>query len=164
MQFIKSKFKISLILLVTLVSSAFAENYKITKVEYNISGISKEQYVDQKIHVSKKPVFKSKEELEKYIAELRQRYVNLRLFEEINVEYETQNPDLSSSNSDADESAEKATPVVLKVSLQDSSNFVAFPYYKYSSDDGHVIKAKMQNANFAGTLSPLESELYFSFK
>ncbi|MBR5934397.1 MAG: hypothetical protein IK002_10460 [Treponema sp.] len=164
MQFLKSKFRINLILLILSCSSVFAQNFKIKDVKYSITGISKEQFVDQKVHISRKTVFKSKEELEKYIAELRQRYVNLRLFDEINVEYETESEDLSSANSDADDNSEDVTPVVLKVSLQDSNNFVAFPYYKYSSDDGNVFKTKMQNSNFAGTLSPLEGEIYFSFK
>lgn len=162
---LKRKYQFILILLGFLFYSVYAESYTITKVDYNISGISKEQFVDQKVHISRKSVFKSEEELKKYIAELKQRYINLRLFDEVTVEYEKGDV-VSSKPADSADNVEneEIVGVTLKVSVTDSSNFIAFPYYKYSSDDGHVVKVKMQNTNFCGTLNPFESELYFSFK
>lgn len=51
-------------------------------------------------------------------------------------------------------------PVRLKIRTEDSRHFLLLPYPKYSSDDGAVLKLKMRDDNFRGTITRFEGEVF----
>lgn len=134
-----------------LCSALQAEKYRIAGEQYVINGATKEKHLQKKIKIDRKKIFNSKEELESYISDLTQRYKNLRVFDEVNIEF---------SEIPGGEQETSPVEVQLQISLADSKTLIVIPYYKYDSNDGNVVKAKLQNANMLGTLNELESELY----
>ena len=51
-------------------------------------------------------------------------------------------------------------PIRLKIRTEDSRHFLLLPYPKYSSNDGAVLKLKMRDDNFCGTITQLEGEVF----
>lgn len=135
-----------------LCSSGFTEKFKINSVEYSINGKTCEQNLEHKIKIDKNRIFSNENELNDYISELKQKFENLRIFDSISIEYVT-----------ADSKAENdIIQIPLSISVSDSKNFIVVPYYKYDSNDGHVIKAKIRDSNFLGTTNEASSDVYFS--
>ena len=139
----------------TLNTILFSQNYQIKNYEYNIDGITKEEYLSNKITINTTDVFDSEEELIQYINELKQKYINLRLFDTVDISHSLINIDSDEKNTNF---------VSLLIQLNESKNFILLPYYKYDSTDGNVLKAKLKNSNFLGTLEELESEFSFGIK
>lgn len=131
--------------------SSFSEGYQISGVNYTINGFTKENHLEKKIKINKKIIFKTEEDVKLYIDEITQKYKNLRLFDDIQIEY------LAGKSED-----NLPAPVILNIKVIDSKNFVIVPYYKYDSNDGHVIKGKIQDSNFLGTLNEASGDLYFA--
>lgn len=130
-------------------NAAFSTDYYIAETEYSINGITKEKYLKNKIKIDSKKIFNSKEQLESYIRDLEKKYINLRIFDSVKIEY------LESPADSNDRSA-----VILKINVTDTKHFIVLPYYKYDSNDGHQLKAKIKDSNFLGLLNELEASLY----
>lgn len=130
----------------------FPQVFQIEKVNYEISGITKQDYLKRKIEFDFQKQFNSEQELLEYLDDIKQKYQNLRLFDKI--EFDITN-NLNSDN---------IVLVEVTVMITESKNFVVVPYYKYDSDDGHTIKAKLQDSNFLGKLNEFSSEGFFSIK
>ena len=144
-----------------ILASAFAQEtlgkFRISKVEYELDG-TKESAVRRNIPISTKRVFGSREELDTYIADLRKRFQNERIFQETKIEYET------GETEEVGDSGEKINLVKVSVLAKDSKSLLILPYPKYSSSDGFSAKLKMKDANFLGTMSELSADAYFSMK
>lgn len=141
------------IFIVTILCSiySFAENFKIASIDYSINGSTKEEHLSNKIKIDTEHVFNTEDELKNYINEIVQKYTNLRVFESVSINYRIDNS-----------TTEAITPVTLSINVSDSKNFVIVPYYKYDSNDGHVIKGKIQDSNFLGTLNEASGDIYFA--
>lgn len=144
---------IFIFLFIVSISSAFtfAEGYQICGVEYFINGITRQEHLEKKIKVNRKIIFETEEDVQNYVNELIQKYKNLRVFDDIQIEYLAGKPE-----------ADQPAPVILNVKVIDSKNFVIVPYYKYDSNDGHVIKGKIKDSNFLGTLNEASGDIYFA--
>ncbi|MDY2843678.1 MAG: hypothetical protein SOT81_06800 [Treponema sp.] len=64
-----------------------------------------------------------------------------------------------SNSADSIDSAE-IIPICLKIRAEDSKHFLLLPYPKYSSNDGAVLKLKMRDDNFRGTITRFEGEVF----
>ena len=127
-----------------------AEKYKISEVLYNIDGKTKETNLEHKIKINKKRVFNNQDELAVYISDIKKQFENLRVFDSVSIQYSINN------NSEND-----IKTVNVSIDVSDSKNFIILPYIKYDSNDGSVIKAKIRDSNFLGTLNEASGDVYF---
>lgn len=146
------KFFISLFLLIFHIP-LYSETFQITHEIYDINGITKEKFISHTLPINHKTIYESKEELEKYISEIKQKYQNMRLFDDVTIECM-----YSPSKEDS------TTPVFLEIKIIDSKNTILVPYYKYNEKYGHVITVVYRDSNFLGTLETLQTELFFEMK
>ncbi|OJF77666.1 MAG: hypothetical protein BKP49_01425 [Treponema sp. CETP13] len=134
-------------------SFIFAEKYKITSFEYNITGRTKEYPLNSKITIDTDTIFLSTEELNAYLESLKQEFLNQRVLESTKIEPQFENP----------QDITEPIQVHLLITIVDSWNFIAFPYPLYDSNDGFSAKLKAKDYNFFGSMSELEFELeYFT--
>lgn len=157
----------------------FAQTFRIEKVEYEISGQTQEKFLRNAVKIDTEKTFSSKEELELYLADCKTRLLNLRIFSDVNVEVSEDfsrqvqsesSPANSGASGDSDVAApstsvgsvdfSKVIPVRLKIHAEDSKHFLLLPYPKYSSNDGAVLKIKMRDDNFCGTITQVEGEVF----
>ncbi len=164
--------------------SLFSQTFKIEKVDYEISGQTQEKFLRNEVLIDSDRTFSSKEELDAYIADCKTRLLNLRIFSDVSIEIE-ENPlqaesnvsaenlpvsDILASDAAASNSADTSgvvseiipefVPVHLKIRTEDSKHFLLLPYPKYSSNDGAVLKIKMRDDNFRGTITQVEGEVF----
>ena len=145
-------------------SFLFAQALRIEKVEYEISGQTQEKFLRNAVKIDTEKTFSSKEELDSYIADCKTRLLNLRIFSDVNVEVSEDfswqvHSEPSAANSGA--SGDSAViPICLKIHAEDSKHFLLLPYPKYSSNDGAVLKIKMRDDNFRGTITQVEGEVF----
>lgn len=88
--------------------------------------------------------------LERYLAEKRQLLANQRVLDSAEILHTLADPE-----------ADGRIPVDLTVSVTDTWNIIALPYFKYDSNDGLELTAKGRNYNFLGTMQPLRVDLGF---
>lgn len=164
--------------------SLFSQTFKIEKVDYEISGQTQEKFLRNEVLIDTEKTFSSKEELDAYIADCKTRLLNLRIFSDVSIEIE-ENPsqaesnvsaenlavsDILASDAAASNSADTSgvvseiipefVPIHLKIRTEDSKHFLLLPYPKYSSNDGAVLKIKMRDDNFRGTITQVEGEVF----
>lgn len=138
-------------LLISLYS--FAADFQITKVEYTLNPSSwsflpttKQELLDINVPVDKNRLFSTKEELEAYISDYKQRLYNTRVFDSIDVQYSV-------------EESKEINSVTLKVETTDTVSMLAVPYPNYNSNSGLVLKIKAKDANFLGTMNTMSTDL-----
>ncbi|MCQ2591508.1 MAG: hypothetical protein MJ188_01880 [Treponema sp.] len=145
-------------------------NYKITNIEYNINPSSwsfltttKVYALEQNVSLDKNTIFKSEEDLKKYINDYKQRLSNLRAFDSIQIDYTISEEKklLSSENSNNNSSGNPDASyfeVQIKATLTDSIPLLAVPYGTYNSNSGTVFKLKAKDTNFLGSLNPMTAD------
>ncbi|MBR7064242.1 MAG: hypothetical protein IKI31_03760 [Treponema sp.] len=131
---------------------SFAERYKIQNIEFTIKGMTKAKLVERECEIDKKTIFQSEDEFLAYIKDYTQRLENLRVFEKIELTYQTEK---QSDDSDLN-------IVNIHVNAKDSFHLIAAPYPKYSSNDGFNLKVKMRDNNFFGTLQTMTFDFNFA--
>ena len=172
----------------------FAQSFRIEKVGYEISGQTQEKFLRNEVLIDTEKIFSSKDELNSYISDCKIRFLNLRIFSDVNIDVSEDfslplQSDSSASNSgtagtsfnsalnngtlpantasavaasnsvDSIDSSEVIL-VHLKIRVEDSKHFLLLPYPKYSSNDGAVLKLKMRDDNFRGTITQVEGEVF----
>lgn len=73
--------------LLSLLAAAFAQQYKIADVNYDITGITRKYALSQKIKIDKKRIFENEEEFIKYFKDLCQRFYNERNFDSSQLDF-----------------------------------------------------------------------------
>lgn len=131
----------------------FSESYKINTVDYDISGITREYALSQKVPVDTATVFKDYPSFEKYINDLKQLLNNQRVFQSTDVEMTF-----------LDASAEGVIPVNLTIIAEDTLNIVAVPYPAYNSNTGLTLKIKVKDYNFFGSMEEMNFDLNYQAK
>ncbi|MBQ2205940.1 MAG: hypothetical protein II413_01900, partial [Treponema sp.] len=126
-------------------------SYRIKDVKYSSKGLTQKSALKRLYKISKKQVFKSKEELDAYIADIKQKYDNTRLFEETQIKCTT----LAQTDG--------ITPVVLEISVSEAHNLLALLKPSYNSNNGANLKVKLKDKNFLGTLSTLNLDVNAQF-
>ncbi|WP_191015523.1 hypothetical protein [Treponema zioleckii] len=133
--------------------AVFGEKFQIQNVEYELEN-TKQYALEKKVDISQKKIFKNQDEFEKYLDDLRQKFKNQRIFSSTEVNY---------TLSDFDEDSD-IQYVNLKIKATDSKHFVLVPYPKYDSNDGAVLKLKLEDSNFLGTMNKLSSDISIGTK
>ena len=142
---------LSIILLLTL-TLIYSTSYKITDVEYSISGITTKSSLKQKIPVDTNTIFSSKEDLERYLQDLQKQLQNNRIFTSAKVSIIS----LSSS--------ENFDEVSILIETKDSWNIIGLPYPSYDSNTGLKFKLKLKDYNFLGSMEVFDSTLNYVFE
>lgn len=130
----------------------FAKTYKINTVTYDISGLTREWVLNNKLKVDRTKVFQSETEFNEYIQKLKQDLINTRCFQFSDIEVtlnETTDPDYTAD---------------LLITTKDSFHLLGLPYGKFSSSGGASIKIKLKDTNFLGTMQELNADVDFAFK
>lgn len=154
----------------------FAQVFRIENVDYEISGQTQEKFLRNEVLIDTEKIFSSKEDFDSYISDCKTRLLNLRIFSDVNIEIEGNSlPEESNalvagnspasvvaaaSNSVGSVDSSEVIPVRLKIRVEDSKHFLLLPYPKYSSNDGAVLKIKMRDDNFLGTITQVEGEVF----
>ena len=136
----------------------YSYEYQITDVKYDITGCgakiwgkTQDYVLNNEVSVNKKKVFETEEDFLEYIEDYKQRLVNTRAFEEINVDYSVTEPDTQTN----------ICNVTLFVTVKDSFRLFVIPGPKYDSNSGLILKIKLKDSNFLGSLNTLSSDIYF---
>lgn len=130
-----------------------AETFQISQETYSITGKTKEEHLSHKVPVDHNRIFDTKEEVESYVENLKQKLINLRLFDEVSI-------DCTYSS----EQQNETTLVSLIITVVDSKSTIIVPYYKYNSKHGHVITGVYRDSNFLGSMETMQTELFFEMK
>jgi len=131
----------------------FPSSYRINSVSYNISGMTRSSVIERNVEVDRTTIFPDEDALAVYLNDYRQQLENTRFFEEIKIDYTTTVPD-----------PEDFCLVNLTVNLKDSFHFVGVPYLKYDSNSGLLMKLKLKDTNFLGSMNSMSSDVNFGFK
>ena len=127
----------------------FSQSYIINSVDYEITGKTKKEYLETKLNIQVNQEFKTENDLNAYIEEIKQKLDNLRVIES----YEILTEIILDEN----------YFVNLIIKTTDTKNFIALPYPKYDSNEGLVLKIKLRDSNLFGTISVLDAELLYAY-
>ncbi|MCR5723545.1 MAG: hypothetical protein K6G80_00500 [Treponema sp.] len=127
----------------------FSEQFQIAEVLYNIEGMTKQYAVELNIPIDKNRIFHTEEEFTLYLADLRQRFNNERVFE--------------TSTVDVEKAAEEngITKMNILVHTKDSKHLLPVPYPKYDSNSGLTLKLKVKDMNFLGTMESMSFDVNY---
>ena len=139
--------------LLSLLAAAFAQQYKIADVNYDITGITRKYALSQKIKIDKKRIFENEEEFIKYFKDLCQRFYNERNFDSSQLDFSVDKPNENN-----------LCLVHINIVTVDSHHFLAVPYPKYNSNSGTNLKLKVKDTNFLGSLETLTSDISFQIE
>jgi len=128
-----------------------AEQFRIADVSYVIEGITREFPLTNAVPIDKKRVFADRGKFDYYLADLRVQLRNQRVFDSTSIDavYETAGPD-------------GIIPVKLVVRTKDTWNIIALPYPKYDSNDGFLLKLKLKDYNFFGSMQQLNGDVNYA--
>ena len=152
-----------------LFTPAFSERYQILDVEYNLDK-TREKDLRRTVPVNTDRIFESKEELDSYLADLHQRLMNTRAFD--NAEITVKNDQLEVSTQEIDkneeETSEPDSSEIIQISLQikahDTKSLLILPYPKYDSNSGFIFKVKVKDVNFLGTMNTMNIGAFVGLK
>lgn len=135
----------------------FSQSYKISDAQFSIKGAgfkflgtTKEYSVLSNYPLDKKTVFKTEEELNTYIKNYKSQLESSRIFDSVQIDYETA-------------ASDDISEVTLLIKLEDSHHLVFMPYPKYSSNDGLSLKLKAKDTNFLGTMNTMNAEFKMNY-
>ena len=140
-----------------LASSLWSEErWKISGVSFDPQGGTKVSALKRKITVDTDRAFESRQELDAYIVELKQRLINQRLFDSVQIDVEEE-PQAAGQE-------EGVRIAAIKVGTVDSRHFLLLPYPKYSSNEGFEFKVKLKDDNFLGLMNPLSADVFVQYE
>lgn len=145
--------KIAAIISLFLSFFAFAEEYKIVSVDYEIDGSTRLYAMETKVPIDLKKKFQSEEELITYIEDIKKQLENTRTFDEVDYSYEIEESDDG-----------ETLGVKLLIKTKDSLHFIGTPYPKYKSGDSLSLLLKVKDTNFLGSMETLTADLNFGIE
>lgn len=138
-----------LFLLLISLFQVFSEEYILDSVNYDMQGRTTEYVLNINIPIIVGETFDSKDSFDIYIDTLYKELKNLRVlsYVEIKIEYL--------------EMYQGKIPVVLTIKTIDSMNLLVLPYPKYDSNTGFMLKIKLKDYNFLGTMQELNFDVNY---
>jgi hypothetical protein len=124
---------------------------RIASIEYEVRGRTNPYFLSQKAELSVGDEFPSREAFEERLKRVRQRLLNERVLEEVEV----------MSTYAAGEGVVTLAGVTIKV--RDTWNIIALPYFKYDSNDGLLLSVRARDYNFLGTMLPLRINFNYEY-
>lgn len=140
---------LSLLILTTGFSQS-SEKYKIGRIIYFVDGNVRENALDSILDWEFHHIFNDKWEMESYLRNQKQILINKKVFKSVNSEYKIINS----------EHGYHELEIILK--LEEAWNIYPIPIYKYDSNLGMISGLGMTYHNFAGTLTDLNLNGYYS--
>ena len=155
----------------TIASISFSERYQIADVFYTLDN-TRERDLRRVVPVNTERIFESKEELDSYLADLKQRLMNTRAFQDVDLKGEVspsaptapQFPTTPSAGEPATPQTAEIIPVSLKITAHDTKHLLILPYPKYDSNDGLIFKIKVKDVNFFGTMNTMDAGVFAGLK
>lgn len=139
--------KKTLLILLVLLSAfcLFAEQYTINSYKINVEGVTRVSAIEDLIVPQEKEVYNNETELESALLSKRYKLNDTSLFKHVSYTYEISKADKN----------EYLVDVVFNV--EDASSFLAFPFPKYSTDDGLTLKVVLKEHNFLGMMATIDA-------
>ncbi|MDR0527233.1 MAG: hypothetical protein LBG79_05410 [Spirochaetaceae bacterium] len=128
-----------------------AEFYYIKQIEISPQGRTTKSAVERAGGFKTGEQFQNKILLEQYIAQKKQRLLNQRVLESVEITYTLDEKD-----------SEGRQGVILFVETRDTRNFIILPEPKYSSNSGFEPALKIRDYNFFGTMMPLKIDIGYT--
>lgn len=125
--------------------------YYIHSVRYQIQGITTAYALQRAMDLHGGELIQGKEALKVFVQDKLQLLLNQRVLEDATIDYWLLDPD-----------ADGRVPVDLTVSVKDTWNLIALPYFKYDSNTGLELSVKARDFNFLGTMEPLKLDLGYT--
>ena len=140
-------------LILTLFSAYTQETskFRISGVQYDITGHTREFPLSQKVEIDRARVFESETAMRAYVADLEIKFRNLRVLESATI-------DVAIAASPVD----GVVPVTLTVHTVDSWNIIALPRPNFDSNNGYQLKLKLKNYNFFGSMEEMNMDGFFN--
>ena len=132
----------------------FSEGYQISKVVYSLEK-TRENDLKRVVPIDTERIFESKEELDDYISDLKQRLLNTRAFDSLQLKID---------NLEDKNESPPVTKILLRVECHDTKSLLILPYPKYDSNDGLIFKIKVKDVNFLGTMNTLDAGIFAGIK
>jgi outer membrane protein assembly factor BamA len=126
-----------------IIETPASSEFIISSVRYEIQGITNQRILQGKAEIKEGTRFSTKEALESFIADRRQRLMNERVLESVVIEYTLVGSD----------GAPQEVDVLVKV--EDSWNIIALPYFRYDTNDGFLLSIRGRDYNFIGSMQAL---------
>ncbi|MFZ3109485.1 MAG: hypothetical protein WA234_02180, partial [Rectinemataceae bacterium] len=127
--------------------------YFIRDVEIQVEGITNARILRGKAAILPGIGFPDLASLKNYIADRKQRLVNERVLEKVQVDYVLE--DFINDGVDS-------YHVDISVAVKDSWNIIALPYFRYDSNDGLLLSVRGRDYNFIGSMRALVLNLDYS--
>ena len=128
------------------------ESWVVKDIVFEPKGGTKVSALKRRINAAPGRTFKSRQDLDAFIIDIKQRLINERLFESVEIDVEES------------ETENGANEVFLNVKTVDSGHFLFMPYPKYDSNEGFEFKVKLKDDNFMGLMNPLSSDVFVQYE
>lgn len=142
----------------------------IQDVLYEPQGGTKVSALKRTLNIAPGKSFSSRKELDEFVVATKQKLINERLFESVEISAEqaegasAEESAGSEEGASAKEAAAGAKAVLLRVQTVDSGHFLFMPYPKYDSNEGFIFKVKLKDDNFSGLMKPLSSDVFVQYE
>ncbi|MCR4821266.1 MAG: hypothetical protein K5873_00145 [Treponema sp.] len=165
-------FSFSTLVFLSIPLNLNSEKYQISEINYSLEK-TRERDLRRTVPVDTEKIFQSKEELDSFLKDLKQRLINTRAFQTIEIsEFNDSQPQESTSAEIHETSAlqnpsvsdDKTIKISLTIDAKDSKHLMIMPYPKYDSNDGLIFKIKLKDVNFIGSMNTLNAGLYAGIK
>lgn len=128
------------------------DSYRITSVEYDITGKTREFPLTKAVKIDYDRIFNSRSSLDYYIDDLLLQFSNQRVLESATID--------TIIMTDRDEN--DVISVSLVVHTIDSINIIVLPKPGFDSNSGFELKIKLKDYNFFGSMQELNSDVAYS--
>jgi len=124
--------------------------YRVRSIIFQIKGRTKERILRNKAQIDIGARFATPEDLARYIADARQRLLNERVLQSVEIEYLIETLD------------ENHYEVDIVIAVEDSWNIIALPYFRYDSNDGLLLSIRARDYDFLGSMQALVLNIDYS--
>ncbi|OQY33778.1 MAG: hypothetical protein B6241_06920 [Spirochaetaceae bacterium 4572_59] len=146
----KVAFTILFFLILTMGFSQSTEKYKLGRVVYFVEGNVRESALNSVLNWKYHHIFHDKWEMESYLRDQKQILINKKIFKSVTSEYKIISSDRGYNELE----------IIFK--LKEAWNIYPIPVYTYDSNFGMITGLGITYNNFAGTLSDLKLNSYYS--
>jgi len=138
----------------------------IRSVNYSIQGMTNKRILKSKAEIEEGTRFASVEDLDRFIADRKQKLMNERVLESVDITYtvvsSANDPESDLSIGPESTSDTGLLEVDIYVSVKDSWNIIALPYFRYDTNDGFLLSVRGRDYNFIGSMQALVLNLDYA--
>ncbi|MBQ8013217.1 MAG: hypothetical protein IJ257_02300 [Treponema sp.] len=153
-----------------LIFPLFSERYKISETNYTLEK-TREEDLRRSVFIDTNRIFENEEEFAAYIADLKQRLMNTRAFDTVELTIKSESSETNEENSADTQEINESSPennkikqVSLAIECHDTKSLLILPYPKYDSNNGFIFKIKVKDVNFFGTMNTMNAGAFIGLK